>query len=99
MIYQGHIEKGMVIFNEPVPLADGKAVRVEPVGSMASDFWQSLSLDELASRQGVDPPKSEDELFDQTHRTRGSGRDATAVRLTSICCRRGEVPHLLALAL
>ncbi len=53
MSFLGHIEKGMVVFNEPVPLPDGTDVRVEPIADAASDFWRSRSLDDLARQQGV----------------------------------------------
>src|SRR5262249_36789215 len=63
MSYHGHMEKGMVIFDEPVWLPDGTKVRVEAVASAATDFWQALSLDELACRQGVPPPQGDEEYL------------------------------------
>jgi hypothetical protein len=62
MSFQGHVEKGMVILNQPLPLPDGTPVLVEPM-TKTSDFWQSYSLDELAERQGVAAPRSPDDLF------------------------------------
>jgi len=62
MSYQGHIENGMVVFDEPAGLAEGTEVRVEPVRLATLGFWQSCSLDELASRQGVSVPHSLDDL-------------------------------------
>jgi hypothetical protein len=62
MVYQGHIENGVVIFNQPVPLPNGTAVRVEPVLTEPG-FWESPSLDELARRQGVAAPKSIEEMI------------------------------------
>ena len=53
MSYLGHIKKGVVVFDEPVPLPDGTGVRVEEVAAEANNFWQSLSFDELARQQGV----------------------------------------------
>jgi hypothetical protein len=63
MVYQGHIENGVVVFPEPVPLPNGTAVRVEAVGPHAADFWESCSLDELARRQGVSVPRSIQEVL------------------------------------
>ncbi len=63
MVYQGHIENGVVIFNQPVPLPNGTAVRVEPVLPQPADFWESPSLEDLARGQGVAVPKSTEEMF------------------------------------
>jgi hypothetical protein len=63
MIYQGHIEKGVVVFNEPVSLPDGTAIRVEAVPTVLANFWQSLSLDDLAVEQGVLVPRSDAEYL------------------------------------
>ena len=62
MSYQGHIENGAVILDEPVSLEDGTEVRVEPFPDLNREFWQSNSLEELARCQGVRIPK-EDEQF------------------------------------
>ena len=53
MSYQGHVEKGMVVLDQPLPLPDGTPVLVEPIPIASGVFWQSFSLDELAQRQGV----------------------------------------------
>ena len=63
MVYQGHMENGVVVFRDPVPLPNGTAVRVEPVAPPLADFWESCILDELARRQGVALPKSPDEML------------------------------------
>jgi hypothetical protein len=63
MTYQGHIEKGLVVLEQPVPLPDGTPVRVEPLGLAPADFWQSCSLDELARRQGVSAPGAVEDLL------------------------------------
>lgn len=63
MIYQGHIENGVVVFGEPVPLPNGTAVRVEAVAPSGGDFWESCSLDELARRQGLSLPKPAEEML------------------------------------
>ena len=31
MVYQGHVENGVVVFDEPADLPDGTRVRIEPV--------------------------------------------------------------------
>jgi hypothetical protein len=31
MVFQGHIENGVAVFDEPVALPDGMKVRIEPV--------------------------------------------------------------------
>ena len=38
--YRGHVENGVVVLDEPAPLADGVEVRVEPV--QQPDRFQSL---------------------------------------------------------
>jgi len=63
MIYKGHIENGVVVFAEPVPLAAGTEVRVEAVAPPAADFWESCSLEELARRQGVSVLESPEEML------------------------------------
>jgi hypothetical protein len=62
MSYDGRIENGIVVTNQPLPLPNGTPVRVEPIPPPA-DFWRPISLDELARLQGVSPPASVDELF------------------------------------
>lgn len=62
MSFAGHIENGMVVLDHPVPLPDGTPVRVEPI-TAAADFWQTLSLSELASRQQVSVPRDVDECL------------------------------------
>jgi hypothetical protein len=63
MSFQGHIEKGMVVFDEPLPLPDGTPVLVEPITTSAGAFWQSYSLDELARQQGVSAPATVEDLL------------------------------------
>ncbi len=62
MVYQGHIENGVVVFREPVPLPNGTPVRVEPVRPATAEFWESCALDELTLRQGVGRPTSVEEM-------------------------------------
>lgn len=61
MVFEGHIEKGMVVVDAPLPFPDGTAVRVEPIA--ASGFWQALSLGELARQQCVAEPKTVEDLL------------------------------------
>lgn len=61
MVFEGHIEKGMVVLDAPLPLPDGTPVRVEPIA--ASGFWQSLSFAELARQQCVSAPKAVEDLL------------------------------------
>jgi hypothetical protein len=63
MNFQGHIEKGMVVLDHPLPLPDGTGVRVETVVPLSTDFWQSPSLDDLAQLQGVSGPRSFEDLL------------------------------------
>jgi hypothetical protein len=63
MPYKGHIENGVVVFAEPVPLAPGTEVRVEVVAPPGTDFWESCSLEELARRQGVSMPESPEDML------------------------------------
>jgi hypothetical protein len=62
MSYQGHIQNGLVVFDEPVSLAEGTRVPVAPISPPATDFWQTYSLEELARRQGVVLPEGEEYL-------------------------------------
>lgn len=62
MTFQGHVENGMIVLNEPLPLPDGTPVVVEAQGN-AHRFWQSYSLDELAQQQGVLATQSPDDLM------------------------------------
>ncbi|HJT36049.1 MAG TPA: hypothetical protein VJ783_28760 [Pirellulales bacterium] len=61
MVFEGRIEKGMVVVDIPLPLPDGTPVLVEPIPG--ADFWRPLSLDELTRQQGVSAPAAVDELL------------------------------------
>jgi hypothetical protein len=63
MSYQGHVEHGMVVLDQPLPLPDGTPVRVEVIAPAPADFWQTCSLHEMAQRQGVSVPASLEDLF------------------------------------
>ena len=62
MGFQGHIEKGMVVFDQPPPLPDGTPVLVEAMAPVP-EFWRPASLDELARRQGVSAAGSLEDLL------------------------------------
>jgi len=62
VVFQGHVENGMVVLQQPLPLPDGTPVLVEPA-IKAADFWQSNSLDELAKQQAIAAPCSVDDLL------------------------------------
>jgi len=61
MSYQGHIENGVVVFDQPVSLPNGTEVRVEPVAAprdpaaASAEFWRGKSPEELAAEQQVKP--------------------------------------------
>jgi hypothetical protein len=60
MSLHGHIENGVVVFTEPVPLPNGTPVRVEAIVAAPVDFWKGATLEELAAQQGVAAPKGDD---------------------------------------
>jgi len=56
MSYQGHIENGVVVFDEPVPLPEGTAVSIEPVvASAQSQVDSQIVADCLAAGKQVPP--------------------------------------------
>ena len=63
MRYKGRVQNGVVVFAEPVQLAPGTEVHVEPVVPQGTDFWESCSLEELARQQGVSVPASADDML------------------------------------
>ncbi len=63
MSFPGHIEKGMVVLDHPLPLPDGTPVLVEPIATPSGDFWRAFSLDELAQQQGVPTPAKVEDLL------------------------------------
>ena len=44
MSLEGHIHEGTVVFDQPVPLAEGTRVRVEPVSAEKSSNSEQCSL-------------------------------------------------------
>ena len=71
MSYQGHIERGMVVFNEPISLPEGTEVVVEPVaprratGAAREEFWREPSIEELLAEQQVSSARRWDEVVGQ----------------------------------
>lgn len=63
MVFQGRIERGMVVLDQPSALPDGTRVRVEPLPLAPVDFWETLSLEQLAMHQGVRVPSAVDSLL------------------------------------
>jgi hypothetical protein len=70
MTYGGHIENGVVIFDQSVALPEGTEVRVEPLLPAGhretpwhEKFWQERTLDEVAADQGVKPVTDLDEAL------------------------------------
>jgi hypothetical protein len=63
MVFEGHVEKGMVVLNRPLPLPDGTPVFVEPMTTAAGGFWKPCSLDDLAEQQGVSTPRAVEDLL------------------------------------
>ena len=70
MTYEGHIQNGVVVFDQPVALPEGTGVRVEPLPTAGhretppyEEFWQDRTLDEVAAEQGVQPVTDLDEAL------------------------------------
>ncbi len=63
MVFQGHIERGVVVLDQPFALPDGTRVRVEPLPFASVDFWETLSLEQLAMHQGGRVPRAVDGLL------------------------------------
>jgi hypothetical protein len=63
MSYLGHIVNGVVVFDKPVPLPEGSEVRVEATTSDGHEFWQPLTIDQLAERQSVPALSSLDDYL------------------------------------
>jgi hypothetical protein len=71
MTYQGHIEDGVVVFNQPLSRPEGTEVLVEvaaPARGRATapeDFWRERSMAELIKEQGVAPARRFEEVLGQ----------------------------------
>ncbi len=61
MVFEGHVENGGVVFQNPLPLPDGTPVRVESLA--VPGFWESPSIDDLARQQGVPALSTLEELL------------------------------------
>ncbi|HVA49506.1 MAG TPA: hypothetical protein VNH11_24280 [Pirellulales bacterium] len=61
MVFEGHVENGGVVFQNPLPLPDGTPVRGESLA--VPGFWQSPSIDDLARQQGVPALSTLEELL------------------------------------
>ncbi len=59
MTFEGHVVDGKVVVDQPLPLPDGTAVRVEAIESAPVSFWDHYSLNELARQQGVASPSAD----------------------------------------
>ena len=95
MSYRGHIQHGMVVFDEPVPLPEGAVVRVEPAVPLSgrtpepNEFWREQSIGELAANQGVAAARP----WEQVHGRGSSLWDDDAQLeefLRDVECRRRE---------
>lgn len=56
MTYRGHVENGMVVFEQPVPWAEGTPVNVEPAGKERSEPPLSEVLLKYAGKAKGLPP-------------------------------------------
>lgn len=70
MSYMGHIQHGVVVFNQPIPLPEGTAVVVEPTRKAeltlpAADSWKERSIDDLKIEQGVTAAQRWEDVFGQ----------------------------------
>jgi hypothetical protein len=57
MMYSGHIRNGVAVLDQDVKLPEGTPVLIQP-----AEFWQGLSINELATRQQVMRPCSTADL-------------------------------------
>lgn len=76
MTYNGHVENGKVVFDEPAPLPDGTRVRVEVAATPAEtepEVKEALTLAErLASVIGIAEELPEDAAENLDHYLYGS---------------------------
>jgi hypothetical protein len=73
MSFQGHIENGVVVLDEPVSLPNGTVVRIEPVeaakekaeswGPVSADTDQPYTMQQMAQAwKGITKPIPEDDI-------------------------------------
>ncbi len=55
MVYRGHIQNGMVVFDEQVELPDGTEVRIEPVASYPGKTLAEQFADVIGSVPDLPP--------------------------------------------
>lgn len=71
MVYRGHVQNGVVVFDEPVSLPDGAAVFVErltePAGRSSNDIRQPSLLDVLRPLVGIADDLPEDGSLNVDH--------------------------------
>ena len=70
MTFQGHIENGVVVFDEPVPLPEGTAVHVEPVHGPACDLVRPGTGDWDAAARAAQELRDTGYDFDAVQRQR-----------------------------
>jgi hypothetical protein len=66
MSFQGHIENGAVVLDEPLSLPNGTVVRIEPVeaqGPVVADTDQPRTMQQMAQAwKAVSEPITDDDL-------------------------------------
>jgi hypothetical protein len=97
MSYQGHIEKGVVVFDEPVSLPDGTAVRVETVAEPLQSLADSqIVADSLAAGKEV-PPEVARRMRERAEKAREqilASHGVQDIGVQIIREIRGELPQL-----
>lgn len=70
MSFHGHIENGVVVFDEPVALPEGTPVRVEPVSAKVQDAVRPGSGDWAAAARAAQELRDSGYDFDAFQRQR-----------------------------
>jgi hypothetical protein len=70
MTYRGSIHKGVVVFDEPVPLEDGTVVEVEPVAETARPRRGSAEAILQANIRWAGPPEEVERLLEEVQQMR-----------------------------
>ncbi len=50
MVYKGHVEKGVVIFDDPVSLPDGLKVQIEPLPAAEAEIGNDNNAETLGRK-------------------------------------------------